>query len=219
MPILALYDPTDDHYLAAHSDPAWLQSKLSQGLTPAQIAALAGVPEGKAKHWLYYHGLLADNFPVPDGVLRHDYPAWLRHYFIEEDLTTEVVAKIAGKSIPLIALNLGKHGITKDTASAENPAPYQDRTWLEALHSQGLTAAQIAEQAHVDPDTIHHWLTQHGLEGEQCEPLHKNGDWLKARYLDDDLSAIELSRRAGVSAPTITLELRKHGLKKRGKKD
>jgi len=115
---------------------------------------------------------------------------------------------------------------------------YRDEKWLRKQYrDRKRSSIDIAEECGVSPSTVCRWLNRHGIkvrsDKEQAEQYSESDDfrfsvsvtktsgrskplqdesWLREKYIDEDLSSYEIADRCGVSRPTVTNWLHRHGI-------
>jgi len=115
---------------------------------------------------------------------------------------------------------------------------YRDEEWLrEQYRDCRRSSLDIAEECSVTAPTICKWLNRHGIEirssREQVDNYSdkeawkasmsetktdgkskqlQDENWLRERYVEDDLSTYDIAELTDVSRPTVTNWLRHHGI-------
>jgi transposase len=97
----------------------------------------------------------------PDAAWKDE--SWLREKYVDEGKSLREVAEMADCSSRTVKEWLDEFGIpTRPTA--EPTGPHADREWLkEHYWEQGMTRAQLAEEAGVSINTIAYWLERQDL--------------------------------------------------------
>lgn len=87
--------------------------------------------------------------------------------------------------------------------------PWRDEGLLRDLYlRRELTSYEIAELFECNPATVQNWLHEfdvpvRGPGGSPRDANYKDEDWLRTRYIDEEWSAYEISKKEGISTNTV----------------
>lgn len=108
---------------------------------------------------------------------------------------------------------------------------YKDKDWLKRQYSElGRGAPQIANQCGVTNTTIYDWLDRHEIEtrGRDGANTHRFGtskskhndeDWLKEKYISENMTASAISDICGVHKSTIIAAIERYDIQKKSRSE
>lgn len=96
---------------------------------------------------------------------------------------------------------------------------YKDKEWLEEQY-QDKTQAEIAEECDVSRTTITRWMDKLGIESDgpgcaQVDGKHKDEEWLREKYVQEQRSTNDIAEECGVGKTTVLYWLDKYGIERR----
>lgn len=95
-------------------------------------------------------------------------------------------------------------------------AELRDPEWMQARYvDEKMSDREIAEQVGCHTATVRIWRRRHGIpphEPEGPPPELRDADWLRERYVDEDLTQYEIGEILDCSPVTVAAWLREHGI-------
>lgn len=85
--------------------------------------------------------------------------------------------------------------------------PYHDREWLEERAEEGMTQAQMAEEAGVTQVAIHYWMERHGVEPP---PRFKYDPEEMAEMYRSGMTLADIGDELGVAKSSVSEYFKRH---------
>lgn len=100
---------------------------------------------------------------------------------------------------------------------------YKDEEWLREQY-QDKTQAEIADDCGVSRTTITRWMDKLGIESDgpgcaQVDGKHKDEEWLREKYVQEQRSTNDIAEECGVGKTTVIYWLDKHGIERRNQRE
>ena len=135
--------------------------------------------------------------------------------------TVASIARTAGVDRATVRAALRRHGIENPHAARyRRPPELDDADWVRGRYiDDRLPIHAIADELGVAENTVARALRRHGVPPRRRadRPGGIDPDWLRSRYVDDQMTIVEVARVAGVSKSTAHRALVQHGLAHRAK--
>lgn len=212
-----------------YRDEEWLREHyVDKDLSTYEIAELAGVTRPTICNWLHRHDLdVADPGPANAGDVDQLKDAeWLRDQYKHQEKSVLDIADDLDVDHKTVRTYLKKHEIEIDSISigqlrksGANLELLRDPDWLsEQYHQNELSINEIADMCRVDPATLSRWMDKHEIEkadegGSRGETDKlRDEQWLRQKYVEDDLSIIDLCELLNLTEPTILRWLDRHNI-------
>lgn len=153
---------------------------VREGKTLREIAERYGVAKQTVLYWVRKYGLERGlrearllMWEKRKGKVEYRDPRWLWERYVVEGKSMARIAEEAGVSPRTVELWLKRYGLARSreearaaiarTVTGKVPV-WQDRGWLFREHViEGKSAARIARELGVHPQTVRKWLRIHGI--------------------------------------------------------
>jgi DNA-binding CsgD family transcriptional regulator len=160
-------------------DRRWVEGRLKEGLSSADIARLLGCSPALVCRWLKQHGIRSGRAELKDKLNDR---SWLERVYAIEGRNAAQVAGLLGCERSAVHNALRRHGLPikgrseAQAVKAEHlgsrvPRPkakfldtLSNKVWLEACLAEGLSVSTIAKRAGCAPPSVSVALEKFGLE-------------------------------------------------------
>jgi DNA-binding CsgD family transcriptional regulator len=212
-------------------DSDWLREQYwGKRKTPVEIGDELGLSHKPVWTWLDKHGIetrSAAEAQTEGDIESLKDPDWLREQYWDHGRTLAEIADDLNVTDVTVNKYMKKHGIKRrDTTSPEvqsdgNIEPLKEPEWLTEQYVENeLSAGKIAEKLGVSKTPVLRYMHEHGIEPRSIAERNSNGNveplrdanWLRRRYVEDELSQYEIAESLGISARTVANWLDRHGI-------
>jgi len=167
---------------------------------------------------------------------------WLRARYDGGGMSTTEIAEICDTCAKTICNWLERFGIEIRGAGSgaardwepggihyervrEGNKPYQDQEWLKARYrGDKMALAEMAALVGVHKTVIEYWMEKYGIErrgneGHYEKKLYHDPDWLRQKYINEQLTTRQIADLANTHSTTISTWLGKFGIPARDKQE
>lgn len=159
---------------------------------------------------------------------------WLERKYWQEGMDTQDIGRECGVVRETVRRWMEKHGIPRRSRGPEEgetqvrSEELRDESWLRNQYvAQEKSMDKIANQLGVAEQTVHNWLTRHGIEsrsnGDVFTPRSSMADvrlddeeWLRTEYEEKERSMGAIAQELGVTPPAIKYRLDEYDIERRG---
>lgn len=164
----------------------------------------------------------------------HRREEWLREHYWDKEESVYEMADIAGVSARTVSDWMDKKGVEKrgnhkrahavTDGDADDPDEYRSEGWLRNQYvEQNKSVIEMADSAGVTPTTICNWMDAAGVETRgphqrdhitQATASDRLADesWLREKYVEEELSSLEIGERVERTAAAVRYWMDKHGI-------
>lgn len=214
---------------------AWLIRKYKfERLSIVEIANKAGVNHKTVRGWMERFGIerrdpgdwemphysqLDDSNPIKDE-------DWIRRKHFEEFWSVGEIAEEASVAPPTVYTYAEKFDIDLKSewkTSIDKDNPIRDPDWIrEKYVEEGLKTSELAELADINRGTAERWMDRFGIErrdpvearAEVDISLLKDEEWLREKYIEEDLSIADICDIIGCGRKVINTFMDRYGIER-----
>lgn len=205
------------------NNPDWLREQYEDHrLSVRRIAQLAHCGQDKVRaRMAEFHIAPRKTGPVRRPELAD--PKWLTEHYLTRRLSAAQIAAELDCDRSIVVDALHDAGIPVRDRAANGHPQLHDKNWLQAQYvTSGRSTSDIAAELSAEPSSVRAALRRHeiplrprGSEPGQRTPYRQleDKDWLHARYVDDGLSILEITRLVGArTVKPVGRALRRHNI-------
>lgn len=144
--------------------------------------------------------------------------ARLRQMYLEEEMSTYEIGEVLGCSRVTVSNWLSEFEIERRDRQPDD-CPLQDEELLRELYLQReLSLSGVAENVGCTVWKVRYWLTHHGIETREpggstfAVPELTDYNWIQTKYIEEELTSIEIAEFLDCSPRTVSAWLDKHGI-------
>lgn len=208
------------------NDKAWLTRRyVTEGASTRDIAAELGCQKETVRRALAVNGIhirAVGTRVSPDVARLLGDAEWLARRYLIDGATCRALAAEIGCSESTVLLSLVRHGmaIRRSSLPKRTRDRLDDREWLSQRYlADGASTIQIAAQLRCDHGTVANALTRHSIpirpQGRRHGNYLDNPEWLRERYLVNQVSTTAIAEEIGCAPATVNAALRAHGIEVR----
>ena len=201
-----------------HRDEQWLRQKYhGEGLSCSEIADQCSVCSQTVYRNLKKNDIDTRSQGTSEfGSKKYHQLEWLQKKYHDEGLSYSEIGELCGVTKHTIYESAKKVGL-----DAEGDTQYKNKKWLHKQYIiENKSLKDISDDCSVTKSCISNWCNKYGFitnENKKKNSKYKNEDWLREKYIENNLDYTEISNRCGVSPTTIGNHIRKFGIKKEKK--
>lgn len=175
-------------------------------------------------HWFDVYGIEHQNqgqIPSGDGKYRNE--EWLKKQLDSGKSVTEIANGIeAGYNTVEKWVNRFGIDYTPENKKPAGNGRYRDSGWLQEKHDEYDDQQDIAEECGASLSTVNTWAKIHEIDYESRHERQIKGngryreeDFLRQKYLDEEMSLKEIGRECGVCFATVRYWINRYDIETR----